>query len=72
MDRSLLKPTLIGTALQVLMVVAGHYSPAIAGMFAVGGMGISGVVGALAAVWGRPASLGGAAGRGRWPEVSAP
>jgi hypothetical protein len=62
--RSLRTPTLIGTGLQLLMVIAGHYSPAIAQMFAAGGMGISALVGVLAALGGRPASLGSAAGRG--------
>jgi len=53
-------PTLIGTGLQLLMVVAGHLSPAVAGFFAPGGMTIS----AVAAMSSRPASLGSAAGRG--------
>ena len=39
--------SLIGTLLQVAMVVAGHSSPAIAGLFAVGGMGISLVAGVI-------------------------
>jgi hypothetical protein len=33
--------TLVATAAQVGMVVAGHYSPAVAGGFALGGMAIS-------------------------------
>jgi len=37
----------IGLALQVLMVVSGHFSPAIGGLFAVGGMGFSLVAGLL-------------------------
>jgi hypothetical protein len=57
-------PTLIGTGLQLLMVVAGHLSPAVAGFFAPGGMTISAVAGVLAAMSSRPASLGSAAGRG--------
>jgi hypothetical protein len=63
-ERSILGPTLIGTALQLLMVVAGHYSPGVKGMFAVGGMGISALAGVLAAIGSRPASLGSAAGKG--------
>ncbi|HUR93474.1 MAG TPA: hypothetical protein VMY76_02750 [Gemmatimonadales bacterium] len=62
--RSIVTPTLIGTGLQLLMVVAGHYSPAVAQLFAAGGMGISGLAGVLASLAGRPASLGSAAGRG--------
>jgi hypothetical protein len=62
--RSVLTPTLIGTGLQLLMVVAGHYSPAVAQLFAGGGMGISALAGLLASLGGRPASLASAAGRG--------
>ena len=60
----LLKPTIVGTVLQLLMVAAGHYAPAVAQRFAVGGMGISAVAGLLAAMGGRPASLGSAAANG--------
>jgi hypothetical protein len=63
-ERSILGPTLIGTGLQLLMVVVGHYSPAVQQMFAAGGMGISGLAGVLAALGSRPASLGSAAGKG--------
>jgi len=63
-EPSILGPTLIGTGLQLLMVLAGHYSPAVKEMFAAGGMGISGVAGVLAALGSRPASLGSAAGKG--------
>ena len=45
--RALTIASLIGTLLQVAMVVAGHSSPAIAGLFAVGGMGISLVAGVI-------------------------
>jgi hypothetical protein len=62
--RSLLGPTLIGTGLQLVMVLAGHYSPGVAQIFAPGGMAISAVAGALAALGTRPASLGSAAGSG--------
>jgi hypothetical protein len=57
-------PTLIGTALQVLMVVAGHFSPAVAQTFAALGMGISGVAGVLAGRSVPASSWGSAAGRG--------
>ena len=62
--RSLLGPTLIGTGLQLAMVLAGHYSPGVAQVFPAGGMAISAVAGALAALGRRPASLGSAAGSG--------
>jgi hypothetical protein len=57
-------PTLIGTALQLLMVVAGHFSPAVAHTFATLGMAISGVAGVLAGRGGPAASWTAAAGRG--------
>ena len=57
-------PTLIGTALQLLMVITGHFSPAVAALFASMGMGISGVAGVLAGRTGPSASWGSAAGRG--------
>jgi hypothetical protein len=61
---SIVTPTLIGTGLQLLMVIAGHFSPAVAGLFAPGGMAISALAGALASLAGRPASLGSATARG--------
>jgi hypothetical protein len=61
---SLLGPTLIGTGLQLIMVLAGHFRPGVALFFAPGGMGISALAGALAALGIRPASLGSAAGSG--------
>ena len=64
--RSLVTPTLIGTGLQLLMVIAGHYSPAVAQMFAAGGMAISGIAGVLAALGGRAASLGRRPAAARW------
>jgi hypothetical protein len=45
--RALTIASLIGTLLQVAMVVAGHSSPAIMGFFAVGGMGFSLVAGVI-------------------------
>ena len=61
---SLLWPTLIGTGLQLVMVLAGHFKPSVAVLFAPGGMGISALAGALAALGSRPASLGSAGGSG--------
>lgn len=43
------RATAIGTALQLAMVVAGHVSPAVAGLFALGGMGFSALAGWLSA-----------------------
>lgn len=59
--RSLVVASLVGTLLQVVMVVAGHSSPAIAGLFAVGGMGLSLLAGVLYARLARPATKGSAA-----------
>jgi hypothetical protein len=63
-NRAVRNATFIGTALQLLMVAAGHYSPAVARMFPAGGMTISALAGIMAALGSRPASLGSAAGRG--------
>jgi hypothetical protein len=45
--RALIRATLIGAVLQLAMVIAGHFVPAIASLFAVGGMLISLVAGLL-------------------------
>lgn len=45
--RALAIATAVGTALQILMVVAGHTNPGVKNLFAVGGMSISLVAGAL-------------------------
>lgn len=59
--RPLVIASLVGTLLQVAMVVAGHTSPAIKGLFAVGGMGLSLVAGVLyARLFPRPATKGSA------------
>jgi hypothetical protein len=57
----LTRATILGTIAQIAMVVAGHYVPAVANLFAIGGMGISALAG-WAALKGQPASLGAAAG----------
>jgi hypothetical protein len=57
--RSLLIASFVGTLLQIVMVVAGHSNPAIKGLFAFGGMGISLVAGVLYARLARPAKKGG-------------
>jgi len=49
----------IGTVLQLAMVIAGHFVPAVAALFAIGGMAISAIAGVL---YGRTAAtLGGGA-----------
>ena len=58
--RSLVIASLVGTLLQVAMVVVGHSSPAIKGLFAVGGMGLSLVAGVLYARLARSATKGSA------------
>lgn len=45
--RALFIASIVGTVLQVAMVVAGHYNKSITGMFAVGGMGFSLVAGVI-------------------------
>jgi hypothetical protein len=52
-SRALLIATIVGTVLQVAMVVAGHSNKSIANLFAVGGMGFSLVAGIVYAVTAR-------------------
>jgi hypothetical protein len=61
---ALVKSTVVGTILQLIMVVAGHYSPAIANQFAAGGMTISGIAGLLFALWSGRKAAGATAGGG--------
>ena len=49
-SRALVLATVIGTVLQVVMVVAGHSNRSIANLFAVGGMGFSLIAGLLYAI----------------------
>lgn len=59
-SRALTIATLVGTVLQLAMVIAGHSNKSIAALFAVGGMGISlvaGLVYAMAAKGGSRSSL---------------
>ncbi len=58
---ALRRATLIGTVLQVAMVVSGHYAPAIAELFPVLGMTISLIAGLLYAMRARGATIGNAA-----------
>jgi hypothetical protein len=58
-SRAVLIAVVIGTVLQVAMVVAGHTNKSVAGLFAVGGMGISLVAGLLYAMLARGSTMGG-------------
>jgi len=60
---ALVKSTVAGTILQLAMVIAGHYTPAIANQFAIGGMTISGIAGLLFSLWsGQKATMAAAEG----------
>lgn len=57
MKQSLLVATVVGTILQVAMVVAGHSNKSVANLFAVGGMGFSLVAGLIYAYLTRGSAL---------------
>ena len=61
----LLRATLIGTVLQLVLAISGHYDSRIASLFAVGGMFLSLVAGLIFARWsgatGRAVAIGGGA-----------
>jgi hypothetical protein len=59
----LVMATLIGTVLQIAMVVAGHWIPAVQGAFMFGGLGLSFIAGAIYELRAR-GSWGGAAAGG--------
>jgi hypothetical protein len=46
-SRAVLIASIVGTVLQVAMVVAGHSNPSVSAMFAVGGMSISLIAGII-------------------------
>ncbi len=60
----LLKATTIGTILQVLMVVAGHFMPQVAQLFPVVGTGLGGLTGLLFGMFNKGAAGGALAGGG--------
>lgn len=62
--KGLSKPTLIGTILQVGMVLLGKVSPMIGQNFAIGGTSIAAATGVIASLMARQAGMGGAAGGG--------
>lgn len=57
-SRAVVMATVAGTVLQLAMVLVGHSNASVAQMFAVGGMGISLVVGAMYAKFSGPGSMG--------------
>ena len=63
-SRPLVTATVAGTLLQLAMVVSGHYAPAIANLFAAGGMSISAIAGLVYSMLAKPAGIGAAAGGG--------
>jgi hypothetical protein len=60
-SRAVTVATVVGTVLQLAMVLAGHANASIAAMFAAGGMGISFIAGVIYASQARGSSAGGAA-----------
>jgi hypothetical protein len=54
-SRAVLLATILGTVLQIAMVLGGHSNPSIANLFAVGGMGFSLIAGLGVAVFSRRA-----------------
>jgi hypothetical protein len=61
-DRALLEATVIGTVLQLAMVLAGHWTPAVARMFGIAGVLISLVAGVIYSRAARPAVSASAVG----------
>ena len=59
--RPLVEATVVGTVLQVAMVVAGHYNAGVANLFGPMGMTISLLAGLMYALRARPAGKGNAA-----------
>jgi hypothetical protein len=59
MSPALINAILVGTTLQLAMVIVGHYNKSVANLFAVLGMAISLVAGLLYAFWSKQPSLGG-------------
>ncbi len=64
MLKGLAKPTMIGTVLQVAMVLLGKVSPEVGQNFAIGGTTIAAATGVLASLMNRQPAMGGALGGG--------
>jgi hypothetical protein len=62
--RALIRAAVVGTILQVAMVVSGHLAPVVASLFAVGGMAFSLLAGLLYSLWRGRTKLGAMAGAG--------
>lgn len=62
--KGLSKPTMIGTVLQVAMVLLGKVSPMVGQNFAIGGTTIAAITGVLASMMAKQAGAGAAAGGG--------
>ena len=60
----MVKSAVIGTLLQIVMVVVGHYVPQLATLFPVAGTGIGAIAGLLNGLWSQHASPTSAAGSG--------
>ena len=61
-QRALVQATVAGTVLQLAMVLIGHWTPAVARLFGIGGVLISLVAGVVYARLARPAPGAGAVG----------
>jgi hypothetical protein len=61
MSNPMVKSAVIGTILQLVMVVVGHFVPQVANVFPIAGTGIGGLAGLLNGLWSRNAGLGSAA-----------
>jgi hypothetical protein len=61
MSNPMVKSAVIGTILQLVMVVVGHFVPQVANVFPIAGTGIGGLAGLLNGMWSRNAGLGSAA-----------
>jgi hypothetical protein len=64
MSNPMVKSAVIGTILQLVMVVVGHFVPQVASAFPIAGTGIGGLAGLLNGLWSKGASMGAAAGGG--------
>ena len=64
MLKGLAKPTMIGTVLQVAMVLLGKVSPDVSQYFAIGGITIAAATGVLASLMNPQPAMGGAVGGG--------
>ena len=64
-NNALVRATGAGTVLQILMVVIGHFMPAIQqSLFPIGGTAIGAITGILASLWNKGAPLGNQLGGG--------